>query len=310
MADFVNFANLVARYDSSLPTLSDGEANALQVDVNGRLLVAADVSVELDHTDGDSVQIGDGTDIALVTAAGELNVLESNSANILTALELLDNAVFAVGTAAGGTDGGYNVLAIRDDALAALADPEGDYVSLRVNANGALWVKQDGDVNVTATSLDIRQLLHSGGTPDSVQIGDGTETLAINADGSINVQIGASYTENDVATDPTGDGIIQLTAGPDVVVSQAVAAGETFRIHGWNWASDRQCIFRLEVYDGAVLVEILRTVLNSGAIPSDSMNFGEPINIAGAATRVVRIAATRLEGANGNAAGGINATLD
>jgi hypothetical protein len=42
-----------------------------------------------------------------------------------------------------------------------------------------------GDVNVTATDLDIRDLSH---TQDSVKVGDGTDFLAVNADGSINVQ--------------------------------------------------------------------------------------------------------------------------
>jgi hypothetical protein len=40
-----------------------------------------------------SVKITDGTDTALVTAAGEQNVLESNSAAIKVAVELLDNAI-------------------------------------------------------------------------------------------------------------------------------------------------------------------------------------------------------------------------
>jgi hypothetical protein len=64
-------------------------------------------------------------------------------------------------------------------------------------------VSISGDVNVTqgtspwvvsATDLDIRDLTHAS---DSIKIGDGTEFLAINADGSINVVSGAQYNEDD-----------------------------------------------------------------------------------------------------------------
>jgi len=44
--------------------------------------------------------------------------------------------------------------------------------------------EMDDTLVVSATDLDIRDLSH---TTDSVEIGDGTDTLAINGDGSINV---------------------------------------------------------------------------------------------------------------------------
>jgi hypothetical protein len=52
----------------------------------------------------------------------------------------LGKAIDAVG---GATDTGIPPLAIRDDALGALTPIEGDYVALRVDANGALWVHDD-----------------------------------------------------------------------------------------------------------------------------------------------------------------------
>lgn len=44
----------------------------------------------------------------------------------------------AVGDAAGATDTGTTPLAVRDDDLSSLSDPEGDYVPLRVDSTGAL----------------------------------------------------------------------------------------------------------------------------------------------------------------------------
>lgn len=48
-------------------------------------------------------------------------------------------------------------------------------------------------VTVTATDLDIRDLSH---TQDSIKIGDGTDFLAVNADGSINVVADLSVTNS------------------------------------------------------------------------------------------------------------------
>lgn len=53
-------------------------------------ITANDLNVSLSHVN-DSVKIGDGTDLALVTAAGELNVLESNSAAIAASLSVIDD---------------------------------------------------------------------------------------------------------------------------------------------------------------------------------------------------------------------------
>ncbi len=58
----------------------------------------------------------------------------------------------AVDSAAGGTDTGVAPLAVRDDALAALTPVEGDYIPLRVNSTGALWVQIAGGGGAGGTS--------------------------------------------------------------------------------------------------------------------------------------------------------------
>lgn len=48
----------------------------------------------------------------------------------------------------------------------------------------------DGDVRIDAANLDLHvQLEHTGADYDSVRLGDGTDLLAINADGSINAEL-------------------------------------------------------------------------------------------------------------------------
>ncbi len=77
-------------------------------------------------------------------------------------------------------------LDIRDLAFATdKVDVTGSEVSLDSATLAAL---ENINAVVTATDLDIRDLTHAS---DSVKIGDGTDFLAINADGSIN----ASFTE-------------------------------------------------------------------------------------------------------------------
>ena len=89
-------------------------------------------------------------------------------------LETTGGTEYAVDDVAGATDKGKVTLVVRDDALTTLTPVDGDYVSLRVDSIGALWVRTTSD--------------------STIRITDGTDTLAINGDGSINVNasLGAS----------------------------------------------------------------------------------------------------------------------
>jgi len=248
MAEFTNMEQFVGIYNSSLPTLSDGQVSGLQLDENGRLLVAANLNVDLDHTE-DSVAIGDGTDLLDINADGSinvilsdgtdalaingdgsLNVVESNSGDMLTSLQLLDDAVFSVDDAAGAADAGFHVLAVRDDALAALTEADGDYSRLRVNNQGALWVKHDGTLTVAADGGSFAVTQSGAWTVAATQSGtwsveqsgswtvgisgisDGTDSLDINADGSINAVVTA--TDLDIRDlDSASDSVAAVQSG-------------------------------------------------------------------------------------------------
>jgi hypothetical protein len=61
----------------------------------------------------------------------------------------------AADAASGGAGTGTLAMAVRDDALSALTPVEGDFVFLRTNANGALWVASgDGNSNGQATAAN------------------------------------------------------------------------------------------------------------------------------------------------------------
>lgn len=133
--------DVVASYlQASDGTLITHTGGALDVNIK-----TSDISidVDLDHTAGDSVQIGDGTEILEVNADGSINAVVS------------------------ATD-----LDIRDLAFATDS----------VDVSGS-------SVTVSATDLDVRDLSAS---QDSVSISDGTDSLAIEPDGSINVNASES----------------------------------------------------------------------------------------------------------------------
>lgn len=299
MADFSNFAELMGMYNSTLPTLTDGEASALQLSSDGHLLVTfSNTTIAVTGTfwpatqpvsgtvavtqstspwvvsaDGGSFAVTQGTDSpwSIDDNGGSLTVDNNGTFAVQAACTgtFWPSAYFAVDSAAGATDLGVHVLAVRDDALGTLTEADGDYSRLRVNSQGALWV---------AGSVSVSNLPGSGA-------------------------------ESDLGSDEAGDGLVPLTAGPDILVSIPVPTG-TLKVSGWSWSSDKQCTFRLEVYDDTTLVKIVRTMLNSGSIPSDSMEFPIPVEVAGGTNIVVRVSAMKVGGGTGgSAAAGINAEL-
>ena len=134
----------------------------------------------------------------------------------------------AIDSAAGATDTGIAPLAMRDDALAALTPIEGDYVPLRTDANGALWVHDDAlDAALAGSELqvDVVGALPAGanniGDVDVLTVpaplsttGGGTEaaalrvTVANDSTGVLSVDDnGASITVDNAALSVVGGGV-------------------------------------------------------------------------------------------------------
>lgn len=77
---------------TKLAISTDGSASAIPADGSNGLDVDVTRIQAGDNVIG-RVKISDGTDVALVSGSGELNVLESNSADIQTAVEAIQTAV-------------------------------------------------------------------------------------------------------------------------------------------------------------------------------------------------------------------------
>ena len=115
-----------------------------------------------------------------------------------------DNLGKAVGNAAGATDVGVATLAIRDDVLTTLGDPDGDYVQLRTSSTGALWTRDavlDAVVQGTGTELRVDAL--------SVVPGTGATNLG-KAVGNA-----AAATDTGVATLAIRDDVLSALSDPD-----------------------------------------------------------------------------------------------
>jgi len=123
----------------------------------------------------------------------------------------------AVDDAAGGTDSGIATLVVRDDTLSTLTPADGDYTTLRVNSEGALWIA--GNITASPESVEVDDTPFTTGTDsvsvvggivttDEVDAGDlgafamttrrqmrtviedaAGDALDVNADGSLNVTV-------------------------------------------------------------------------------------------------------------------------
>ncbi|KKN49383.1 hypothetical protein LCGC14_0643590 [marine sediment metagenome] len=130
----------------------DGTANIVMADTGLPVVAATSATWVLGAGTAEIGKLAAGTaTIGAVTGTGTLAVQVDGAA--LTALQLIDNIVSTVDGAAGATPTGVAALAIRDDALSALTPVEGDFVGLRTDANGALWIIPSGTVTVNGSGV-------------------------------------------------------------------------------------------------------------------------------------------------------------
>lgn len=152
------------------------------------------------HSVGSYVLAGDdGTAIGHVSDALKVSFTNASLAVTATDLDIRD-LVFATDK----VDVSGSEVSLDSATLAALE-------TITVNQGTSPWVIGDGGGSITvdgtvavtqstspwvvsATDLDIRDLTH---VSDSVKVGDGTDFLAVNNDGSINVAITSGFVDAD-----------------------------------------------------------------------------------------------------------------
>src|SRR5574343_12799 len=119
-------------------------------------------------------------------------------------------------------------------------------------------------VTITATDLDIRDLSHS---QDSIKIGDGTDLLAINSDGSINIKIVDKSPGNEVIDYNTNNALAAHATG----VHTYTSTGNFYLTHIEASGSDKMKI-TINVNGSPKFVQF-----NSTASPNMSLKLDQPI---------------------------------
>jgi len=185
----------------------------------------------------------------LSATAGVLNILDSNSAAALTALQLIDNPVAVLGTATytETSTSGMVIGVVRNDTLAALANTDNEIAPLQVNALGALYT---ADNTLATNTTNIPNVIGTdGGAGPSMCLSVGgtnagnIQELEVTADGEVHVY-------QDVAAN------LNCTEA-----SAATIAGDTTSIDGKITACNTGAVV---VASGAI------TETNSGTIASDT----------------------------------------
>jgi hypothetical protein len=126
-------------------------------------------------------------------------------------------------------------------------------------------------MTVQATDLDIRNLSHS---QDSLKIGDGTDFMAINGDGSLNVKLiektqAYSY-QNDSAIAASASATHEFTSSADSMVASAVRAS----------ASGKMKIeVKLETGAGSGVFNTVAVAYNSAANPNIDLSLEEVVPV-------------------------------
>jgi hypothetical protein len=177
---------------------ADGDYATLNLSSSGRLYTSATIDTALPAGSNAIGNIGTiTTSITPGTAAANLGK--------------------AIDSAAGGTDTGVALLAVRDDALATLTPADGDYTVLRVSSTGALWV------NVVNGIQSIAEDTASAGGEDGLAI------LAVRRD-SASAGVSADGDFAFLSTDSNGN--LRVTAGGAVTEDAASAGGESLSLVG------------------------------------------------------------------------------
>lgn len=176
------------------------------------------------------VQISDGTDGALVTAAGELNVILGANSGVDIGDVDVTSVIPGVGATnlgkaedAAHTDGDVGVLtlAVRNDAAGSLVDTTLDYAPLQVNASGELVVTtaagtaptavDDSAFTIGVDSVSPSGFLADETAPDSVDEGD-VGLARMTLDRKVLVRIVGATDANRWDVDGSGLGQVDIAA--------------------------------------------------------------------------------------------------
>ncbi len=312
--------SLAVRQDTiSNSTSADGDYGALKINSVGRLYTSATIDAAIPAgtnaigklAANSGVDIGDVDVTSLIPGTGATNLGK------------------AIDSAAGGTDTGLAMLAIRDDATTTLTPVDGDYVPLRTNARGALWVDLEtrldsANDSVKAVGNFAEDAAHSSGDAGDFILAvrrdanttfvsaDGDYSpLAVDANGNLKVNViagSASATQfaEDAAHSSGDSGMEMLAVRQDTIANSTSADGDygTLKINsvGRIYTSTTidaalpagtNAIGKLSANDGVDIGDV--TINNaSGGSAVNIQDGGNSITVDGTVTASIAAGATTI----------------
>lgn len=273
-------------FNSSLPVRTELPGDVIvkvadSATPSQQLTVNADGSVNITDNGGSLTVDATNLDIRDLTSASDsVEVLQTThddlnaNANIQVAdTDVSNSNPVPVSDAGGSLTVDANNLDIRD--LTSVSDSvqvlQATHDNLNANANiqvgnadvangNPVPISDAGSsITVDANNLDIRDLTHAS---DSIRVGDGTDFLAINTDGSINV----------VTQEDTGLEII------DYNTAAALAAGASSN-HDWTSAAASKLHQVFASASGKLKIEVqIETAAASGTFNTIAVGFNSTAN--------------------------------
>lgn len=234
----VTSQQLAVNADGSINVTDNGGS----LTVDGTLTVTAtDLDIRDLDAAQDNVAISDGTDQLEVNADGSINSVVTATDLDIRDLDSAQDSVEVLQATHDNLNANANLQVGNTDVANGNPVPVSDAGgSLTVDANNLdirdLAFATDkvdvsgSSVTVTATNLDIRDLTH---VSDSVKVGDGTDFLAVNTDGSINVVVSSDIPGTEICSYSTS---ASLAGGASVNFDYTVTALNTLTIEQ-GWAS-------------------------------------------------------------------------
>jgi hypothetical protein len=275
-------------YNSSLPVRTES-AGDLAIKVVDATITSRQMTV---NADGSLNTVVSATNLDIRDLAFATDKVDASGSTVelgATSLAALESITVQNGSGVAAVniqDGGNSITVDGTVELGAttLAALENITVSGTVEL-GATTLAALETITVTATALDIRAL-----TPatDSVKISDGTDSLAINADGSLNVVVTSSVAGTPVCDYNTAAAVAAAASSNH---SYTVTAGKTLKMTGVLATASGKAKVEVQVETG-VATGVYNTkfvAFNSTATPNMQVfPTGDIMVAAGVRVRVIR----------------------
>jgi hypothetical protein len=259
--------------------ITDDAGNLVGVTSNALDVNATNASV---HVDDSAFAIATDSVVASGYLADETATDSVDEGDIGLARMTLDRKVITSSEQSGTWNIG-TVTAVTDITNVVSVDDNGG--SLTVDGTVAI----SGTVAVTATDLDIRDLTDA---TDSVSIGDGTDTLAVNTDGSINVNIVNSTITGEIHDYDTAAAVASdASDNHDYTV-----ANTTFLLKSVIVAGSGNIKFEIQVGPVASLATVAVGFLTGRQGDTKQVFFDPAIEVPVTSTGTVRVIRTNRQG--------------